>query len=112
MLFDTEYVVFVAYTDPIEDTPVVDIFGGEVIYDPDDGSYEGYERGHWWESVPMATEDGVPAALDDIDTTLTRLGYERTGPWHGPKVTRRGERYVSDGTAHLESLGGPTTARR
>ncbi|WP_280392807.1 hypothetical protein [Nocardia wallacei] len=104
VLFDTEYVVFIAYTEPIEDTPVVDIFGGEVIYDPTDGSYEGIERGHWWESVPLATDDGGPAALDDIDAELTRRGYTRTGPWHGPKVTRRGERYIADGFATLEHL--------
>ncbi|WP_159850505.1 hypothetical protein [Nocardia sp. CY41] len=57
-----------------------------------DGTFEGYERGQWWESVILDSgEAGVPAALDDIDTELTRRGYTRTSRWHGPKLTRRGQ---------------------
>jgi hypothetical protein len=102
-----EYVMLVAYPEPTKSTewPVVDIFGGEVIFDTD-GTYEGYERGQWWESVVL--DDGavgVPAALDDIDTELTSRGYTRTSRWHGPKVTNRGERYMANALARLESVG-------
>jgi hypothetical protein len=99
-----EYVLLIAYTDPpaAEEWPVVDVFAGEVIYDPDSGAFEGYERGEWWESVVL--DDGTPAALDDIDTALTSRGYTRTSRWHGPKVTRRGERYLANALARIEAV--------
>jgi hypothetical protein len=105
-----EYVLLVAYTEPgTEDWPAVDIYAGEVIFDPDTGAFEGFEKGHWWESVVLDSgEAGVPAALDDIDIELTARGYTRTSSWHGPKVTRRGERYIANALARLEPLGDTT----
>ncbi|MBF6284486.1 hypothetical protein REK76_29315 (plasmid) [Nocardia farcinica] len=100
-----EYVMLVAYpTPPAQQWPAVDIFGGEVIFAVD-GTFEGYERGQWWESVVLDSgAAGVPAALDDIDTELTRRGYTRTSRWHGPKLTRRGERYIAGALARIEAV--------
>ncbi|MEU2258541.1 hypothetical protein ABZ540_35850 [Nocardia xishanensis] len=100
-----EYVMLIAYPEPsAQEWPVVDIYGGEVIFAVD-GTFEGYERGLWWESVVL--DDGVagvPAALDDIDIALTSQGYTRTSRWHGPKVTRRGERYLANALARIEAV--------
>ena len=103
-----EHVVLVAYTEPPGDEwPVVDIYAGEVIYAPD-GTFEGWERGQWWESEVLDSgTPGVPAALDDIDAALARRGYTRTGQWHGPKITRRGERYLANAQARIEPVGAP-----
>jgi hypothetical protein len=100
-----EYVMLVAYTEPpAQEWPAVDIYGGEVIFAVD-GTFEGYEKGEWWESVVLdGGAAGVPAALDDIDTELTSRGYTRTSRWHGPKVTRRGERYVANALARIEPV--------
>lgn len=105
-----EFVMLVAYPEPTTPTewPVVDIFGGEVIFDTD-GTCEGYERGEWWESVVLDDgPPGIPAALDDMEIELARRGYTRTSKWCGPKVTRRGERYMANALARLEPLGGTT----
>lgn len=104
-----EFVVLVAYTDPPapEKWPVVEIFAGEVVFAAD-GTFEGWERGHWWESVVLDNGDaGVPAALDDIDTELASKGYSRTGRWTGPQLTRRGERYLANAVAKIEPVGRP-----
>jgi hypothetical protein len=101
----TEHVLLVAYPDPpaAGDWPAVDIFAGEVLFAPD-GTFEGFTQGQWWESVVFdGGAAGTPAALDDIDGELARRGYTRTSGWHGPKVTRRGERYLADALARIEA---------
>jgi hypothetical protein len=103
MSWMVENVVLVAYPDD-DHEPVVDIYGGEVIYDPDTGAFEGYERGEWWESLVLDAADGAPATLDDMDTVLAKHGYTRTDPWHGPKVTRRGERYIANAEIDFGSI--------
>ena len=104
-----EYVMLVAYPEPTSTTdwPVVDIFGGEVVFDTD-GTYDGFERGEWWESVVLVDSPaGTPAALDEMETELARRGYTRTSKWCGPKVTRRGERYLANALARIEPVGSP-----
>lgn len=94
-----ETVIVMAYPEGL-DGAVVHIFGGEVLF-TEDGEFLGWDPGDWWESLTL-DEDQSPAALDDIDTALTRHGYRRTSAWIGPVVTRRGERYTAGGIGRIE----------
>lgn len=104
MSWTREPVVLVAYTEPPSECPVVEIFGSEVTFGPT-GTWQGYDRGEWWESVVLADTQGAPAALDDIDTTLAKYGYSRVGQWHGPQITRKGERYIAHAEIDFRSIG-------
>lgn len=104
MSWMVENVVLFAFPEPADREPTIEIYGGEVIYDPDTAAFEGWERGEWWETLVFNESDGFPVALDHMDTVLAKHGYRRTGQWHGPKITRRGERYVADAEIDFGSI--------
>lgn len=96
-----ETVILMAYPeDP--DGPVVNIFGGEVLF-TEDGQFCGWDAGDWWESFGPDDVD-PPAALDDLDAALAARGYRRSSAWTGPAITRRGERYTANAIARIEAI--------
>jgi hypothetical protein len=80
---------------------VADIYSCALFYDTADGHPTGRAVQDWWGAE--VCEPGEAATIDDLDATLSDLGYRRTSEWRERVSASGALRYFANAEIRCEA---------